>query len=116
MTLPFFAQTSQVIPDEGSSQIVTLCGWCPDKAVRDAEALAANPGATLSHTICPSCRDRIECEERAKQHLQDAYAGGRVTVESHPQGGYTHGIPAGGHCRVFAGWWPTRRQATEALK
>jgi hypothetical protein len=56
----------------------------------------------------------------ARESLADlvaaAYAAGRVTVEQHPQGGWTHGLPAGGNCRVFSGWWPTRRQASKALK
>lgn len=44
-----------------------------------------------------------------------APAGGSTVVRQHPAGGYTHAVPAGGTCRVYVGWWRTRRGAQRAL-
>lgn len=41
-------------------QIVTLCGWCPDKAERTAAARAH--GFDVSHGICPACSARLVSE------------------------------------------------------
>lgn len=43
---------------EIETPMVVICAWCPDKAIRDAEAKAK--GAKVSHTICAGCLKKME--------------------------------------------------------
>lgn len=71
------------------------CSWCG----------AGDPEAT-SHDICGDCADQLLAEDARDR---------AVSVEQHPQGGWTHGVPSGGATRIFSGWYPSRRAAQEAL-
>lgn len=114
---PFFACGPSGFAGPGSGEtVVSICAYCPDRAGSEAAARKRHPGAVLSHGICPACRERVEAEMRVARLIDEARQAGTATVEQHPQGGWTHGIPTGDSAaRIFAGWWPTRRAAREAL-
>lgn len=40
----------------------------------------------------------------------------RVIIARHPQGGWTHAIASGPVTRVYSGWWPTARAASDAIR
>jgi hypothetical protein len=54
----FFAVRRVVDP----SEVVSICGWCPDARQKTATLVAE--GKTVSHTMCSSCAAKMEAETR----------------------------------------------------
>lgn len=57
------------------------------------------------------------CSEVTPEQVAAAPIAGRCgEVVAHPQGGWTHAVPAGeGTKRIYRGNWPTRRAAKSAI-
>ena len=41
-------------------KLVVVCGWCPDKNAKTAEATFR--GETVSHGLCPACAAKLEAD------------------------------------------------------